>query len=658
MRRGAAPRHRAHRLRLPPLADVDQAVDHDDRDRRAARSTELEHPRPLRTRQGQRPARPRARTRRRRTAALERHLREPRALGGRGRRPPRRPGPGFSADAQGPVYDEARAAFADAWGAEPVDIGVGGSIPFVAAFAERVPGRGDPRHRRRGPRHPGTRRERVAPPRRVRAGLPRRSRAPRPARRARPIVRPARPDVGSVPSEPRGQRSPPRVDPVPPARGTHGAGGVSRWCHDGPHARPHRPRQLHRDAHRHPGGRGHGGRVETVGAGRPPHPHAALRRRPGVPRRPEQRPRGRRTVAVTVADPLGREVPAAVLVDEGPGGRRTAYVESAQAAGLHLLAADERDPALTSTLGVGQLLDAAVAEGAERVVVGLGGSGTQRRRGRAARRRSAPATPPGSPSAVSRSADLDGDALPGPRVRPVPARRRRARHRDRRRRPAPRVPGASAVYAAQKGPARSSPRSSSAPSAGSSSWSGRASRRAPTSSPGPAAARATARRRCCRWPRVRAHAPRGAPGERRRARASRPSRFETVLAAADLVLTGEGTFDWQSLHGKVVAGVATAPSGTRPDRRPRRSGPRRPPRGDDPRRERLLRRRREPRRGRRRARRPGGNAHRPGGPGGGDVVPPTVRSVRWSREHIVAGPRLGRAQGPDTARPDAKDAPP
>lgn len=48
-------------------------------------------------------------------------------------------GLGFAADAQGGIYDEARAAFADAWGVEPVDIGVGGSIPFVAAFAERFP---------------------------------------------------------------------------------------------------------------------------------------------------------------------------------------------------------------------------------------------------------------------------------------------------------------------------------------------------------------------------------------------------------------------------------------------------------------------------------------------------------------------------------------
>jgi acetylornithine deacetylase/succinyl-diaminopimelate desuccinylase-like protein len=48
-------------------------------------------------------------------------------------------GAGFAADADGPVYDQARAAFTDAWGVEPVDIGVGGSIPFVAAFAERFP---------------------------------------------------------------------------------------------------------------------------------------------------------------------------------------------------------------------------------------------------------------------------------------------------------------------------------------------------------------------------------------------------------------------------------------------------------------------------------------------------------------------------------------
>jgi acetylornithine deacetylase/succinyl-diaminopimelate desuccinylase-like protein len=48
-------------------------------------------------------------------------------------------GAGFAADADGPVYDQVRAAFTDAWGVEPVDIGAGGSIPFVARFAEVFP---------------------------------------------------------------------------------------------------------------------------------------------------------------------------------------------------------------------------------------------------------------------------------------------------------------------------------------------------------------------------------------------------------------------------------------------------------------------------------------------------------------------------------------
>lgn len=81
------------------------------------------------------------------------------------------------------------------------------------------------------------------------------------------------------------------------------------------------------------------------------------------------------TVAVTVSDPLGRRVPAAVFLTEDEGGR-TAWVESAQAVGLHLLEACERDPAVTTSTGLGELLLAAVSSGARRVVVGLGGSGT------------------------------------------------------------------------------------------------------------------------------------------------------------------------------------------------------------------------------------------------------------------------------------------
>ena len=46
----------------------------------------------------------------------------------------------YAIEARGPAYDAARAAFREAWdGEEPVDIGVGGSIPFIAAFAEAYP---------------------------------------------------------------------------------------------------------------------------------------------------------------------------------------------------------------------------------------------------------------------------------------------------------------------------------------------------------------------------------------------------------------------------------------------------------------------------------------------------------------------------------------
>jgi acetylornithine deacetylase/succinyl-diaminopimelate desuccinylase-like protein len=46
----------------------------------------------------------------------------------------------FAVHADGPAYDAAREAFAEAWdGTAPVDIGVGGSIPFIAAFADRFP---------------------------------------------------------------------------------------------------------------------------------------------------------------------------------------------------------------------------------------------------------------------------------------------------------------------------------------------------------------------------------------------------------------------------------------------------------------------------------------------------------------------------------------
>jgi cysteinylglycine-S-conjugate dipeptidase len=73
-------------------------------------------------------------------AAITRHLEQQVPWGARLEVTLDDEGRGFEADAQGPVYDAARAAFADGWdGTEPVDMGIGGSIPFVAAFAEQFP---------------------------------------------------------------------------------------------------------------------------------------------------------------------------------------------------------------------------------------------------------------------------------------------------------------------------------------------------------------------------------------------------------------------------------------------------------------------------------------------------------------------------------------
>lgn len=77
--------------------------------------------------------------------------------------------------------------------------------------------------------------------------------------------------------------------------------------------------------------------------------------------------------AVTVRGPHGAPVPATLLMVER-GAERTAYVESAQACGLHLVG--EVDPEAASTFGVGELVVAAWEAGASEVVVGLGGSGT------------------------------------------------------------------------------------------------------------------------------------------------------------------------------------------------------------------------------------------------------------------------------------------
>ncbi len=80
---------------------------------------------------------------------------------------------------------------------------------------------------------------------------------------------------------------------------------------------------------------------------------------------------GRRR-ATAVADPLGRPTDAAI--GELPG--HTCVVELAQASGFERLSPAERDPERTSTYGTGEQLRMALDLGAERIIIGLGGSAT------------------------------------------------------------------------------------------------------------------------------------------------------------------------------------------------------------------------------------------------------------------------------------------
>jgi glycerate kinase len=80
---------------------------------------------------------------------------------------------------------------------------------------------------------------------------------------------------------------------------------------------------------------------------------------------------GGELVTAIVTGPLGEKTPADFLLR-----RNEAWIESAQACGLYLVAKDERDPRNTSTFGVGELITEAIARGAKTITVGLGGSGT------------------------------------------------------------------------------------------------------------------------------------------------------------------------------------------------------------------------------------------------------------------------------------------
>jgi glycerate kinase len=212
-----------------------------------------------------------------------------------------------------------------------------------------------------------------------------------------------------------------------------------------------------------------------------------------------------------VEDPFGRPVSARWLLD--PDG--TAWVESAEACGLHLLAADERDPERASTTGLGQLLQAVLDSAPRRVVVGVGGT----------------ATNDGGRGMLEVLADW-----------PVEVALFVATDVDN---PLLGINGASAVFGPQKGAdANAVQRLDAALSA----WVDELGARDLAATPG-------------------AGAGGGLGFALLRLGGRRVSGVQTVieavglrerLEAVDLVVTGEGSYDATSLRGKVVSGVALA----------------------------------------------------------------------------------------------------
>ncbi|MDR6785024.1 glycerate kinase [Pedobacter africanus] len=82
---------------------------------------------------------------------------------------------------------------------------------------------------------------------------------------------------------------------------------------------------------------------------------------------------GARQVEVKVQDALGRTISSSFgLIDEG----RTAVIEMAEASGLRRLKTAELNPMIASSYGTGQLINAALDEGVNKIIIAMGGSAT------------------------------------------------------------------------------------------------------------------------------------------------------------------------------------------------------------------------------------------------------------------------------------------
>src|SRR5690625_5871804 len=78
-----------------------------------------------------------------------------------------------------------------------------------------------------------------------------------------------------------------------------------------------------------------------------------------------------------VTGPLGTPVEAFYGLS---GDKQTAIIEMAAASGLHLVPIAERNPLWTTTKGTGELILAALHQGAKHIIIGIGGSATNHAR--------------------------------------------------------------------------------------------------------------------------------------------------------------------------------------------------------------------------------------------------------------------------------------
>jgi glycerate kinase len=245
---------------------------------------------------------------------------------------------------------------------------------------------------------------------------------------------------------------------------------------------------------------------------------------------------------VRTVGPLGDPVEAAILLADD-----TAYVEVASACGLHLVEPGRRDPTVTTTYGVGVLVATAVELGVRSVVLGLGGSATNDGgAGLLAALGAAPIDKAGYVLPYGGAALVACAGLTGP----------------------PRLRGATLVGACDVDAPLFGPRGASAvfgPQKG--------------ATPDQVAVLDAA---LARWAEVLAELPSCPPGLAEHPGSgaagglgaailacggrlvggfgvvARAVGLDAALDACDLVITGEGSFDEQSLGGKVVAGVAAA----------------------------------------------------------------------------------------------------